>query len=379
MRIEIAERLRPFSHLPGTSFVLPGSLLSIEIFPALIRVNDLSAALPISLADIAMDIQGPVNNFTALQDLENGSLRVWGKSITGFFRYSIKALEGDEGIVISLEKTPEQGVMFSCRGKWKTAKKTSATPGEKVFFAEKALSDGCGKSGHLESTERLSLGSHKLQDWEFVRRRLSFIEIFPIWYRLGQIVKLPVSNKLAGTALLLNDCRQAIEANTPEMILPKFRHLFLAGFEGGLSPRLMDTSFQGIKYQENDLSIPPLTQSSAIILLSEGAKLIRSIFVKESDQTIHVLPAIPPEFHCGRLLNVKCGKQGLLTLEWTKKSLRCMTFSALENQKIVFTFSNHEKVCRLRSSYQDKGLAYIPGSQIDIVGGQNYWFDNFQR
>lgn len=374
MRITIAERLRPFSHLPGTSFVLPGSNLGLQIFPALIRVSDLSGELPVIMAEITLDLEGPMDGFTALQDLENGTLRVFGESSKGYFRYIVKALDEKRGIAVVIEKAPAHAIAVLCVGKWTSDKQSPILAGQTIIFSDKALSEEA-KPCSFASLERLSLGSHKQQDWELVSRRLSFTEIFPVWFRLGQMVPEPVSKQLAGVSLFLNDCREAIKRNAPQKILVEFKKVFLAGFDGVLSPRLIDTNFQGISYPDFAFQ----AEISAMTLLTEGAKLIRSLFIQEIENEIHILPSLPPEFHCGRLIDVKFGKQGALSFEWTKKSLRLMTFHALEDQKIAFFFSNHEKKCRLRNSTKDKGIVYIPGSQLEIIPGQNYWFDHFER
>jgi hypothetical protein len=340
VRIAIAERLRPFTHVPGTSFVLPGSSFNVEIFPACIRFND---------AEIALDIEGPVDGFTALQDLENGTIRVFGESQKGYFRYALEAIHEGKEIAISVEKPPANGIVFA------GADKTEP----KIIFSDKA------KSHSYASLERLSLGSHKKQDWELIMRRLSFTEIFPIWHRLGQMVP-----ELSSNDRLFANCKEAIAANAPEKILSEFKKVFLAGFTGVLTPRLIDTDHHGI-------NIPKIDFDQT--LLTEGKKLIRSLFVQEREKGIHILPALPPEFHCGRLVDAHCGKQGMLSLEWTKKSIRLMTFHALENQTITFWFADHERKCRLRSSNKDRGVDYIPGSPIEIAAGQDYWFDNFER
>lgn len=376
MRITIAERLRPFSHLPGTSFVLPGSSLNLQVFPALIHVSDLSGGFRSSLAEISLDLEGPVDGFTALLDLEKGCLCIFGKSVKGYFRYVVKAIGEGQGIAISVEKAPPSGIVFLYMGKWTLSNHEPVQAGQKIILSEKALTETSSPS--YTSLERLSLGSHKKQDWELLSRRLSFDEIFPLWHRLGQMVPKPSSSELAGVSQLLNDCKKAIEDNAPEKILPEFKKIFLAGFNGVLSPRLVDTDHQGIKYPEIDPTSILQTQISAMTLLTEGAKLIRSLFI-QGNAHVHVLPFLPPEFHCGRLINAHCGKQGNLALEWTKKSLRLMTFQALEDQKIAFSFANHEKKCRLRSSDKDRGVVYLPGSEIEIVAGQHYWFDHFER
>lgn len=373
MRLTIAERLRPFSHLPGTSFVLPGSSLVLEIYPTMIRVDDISGPLPKNLGNISFDFEGPILNFTAIQDLVNGSLSVFGDSAEGYFRYAIHSLANGTGICISLEKALRT-INIRCSEPWKISKDT-LEKGEKLILGESIQTHGAMSS--FTSTERLSLGSHKLQDWELVNRRLSFIEIFPIWHRLGQMVTKPLSDKLAGTSFLLKDCNDAILANAPDKILPHFKNIYLAGFDGVLSPRLSDTDHNGIRYPETDPS--NVNEASPLSILTEGARLIRSLFLQEIGNEVHVLPAIPPEFHCGRFLDVSCGKQGSLSIEWTKKSLRCMTFKAKEDQQIAFSFSNDEKKCRLKTSNKDKGIVYIPGNKLDVLAGQDYWFDNFER
>lgn len=377
MRLTIAERLRPFSHLPGTAFVVPGTSFSLEVFPAFIRVTDLSLTQPVVLAEISIDVSGPVEGFTVILDLENGSLGVFGTSADGYFRYSVRGVENGKGIVVAVEKSPANGVLFHSQGLWVSHNPSSIQPGGKIVFSERVMEDvvPCQFTG----LERLSLGSHKLQDWELVRRRLSFTEIFPLWFRAGQMVLQPASNELTGTALLLNDCREAIAANAPEKILAEFKKLFIAGFDGILSPRLVDSRHNGIKHHGNDFSEAPDAEASALVILTEGARLISSLFIQQEGNLIHILPSVPPEFHCGRFLDVKCGDGGLLSIEWTKKSIRCMGFIAHKDQKLAFTFSNHEKKCRLRTSTKDKGVTYIPGSELSIIAGQNYWFDNFQR
>jgi hypothetical protein len=362
MHIEIAERLRPFSHRPGTSFLLPGTTLTIEIFPAFIRIKDLSLPLPKLLKEVHLEVQGPVADFTALLDLERGEIRVFGESAKGYFRYRLHTQ--DQQVILSIEKAPhsllpegQQSPMVLCQNLNVVDIKTKT------------------KVTKPQQFERLSLGSHRKQDWELVQRRASWETIFPIWHRLGQMTPAAFVPSTTGTALLLEQCQQAIEAHAPEKILKTFRSLFLAGFEGVLSPRLVDTDFHGIIREDSQDSA---LQGSPLTLITEGAKLIRFLFVQEKEEgAVHLLPELPPEFHCGRFLNVECGKQGVLNMEWTKKAMRMMTFAALEKQRVRFLFG--QKECRLRHSYEDRGVKYISGTEIEIEPGLRYWFDSFKR
>lgn len=381
MRLEIAERLRPFSHLPGTAFLLPGTALSVAVYPTLLRIHDLANAKRLLLAEITCNLKGPIEGFTSILDLEKGELRIFGTSQQGYFRYHLKAINESAGIALHVEKVPHHPLCFQSGGIWQ-AQQATMQAGDTLLIGSKVENTLSSEttSSSTSTLERLSLGNHKQQDWELVRRRLSFDEIFPIWHRLGQLVPGIPSKKHQGTALLLDQCRERIAANAPEKILESFRALFLAGFEGVLSPRLMDTDFNGICLPYEKFLLSDGGEGvSPIVLLTEGAALIRSLFIQEELQTIRPLPALPPEFHCGRFLNVRCGEEGMMNLEWTKKSIRRMTFSAAKHQTLSFYFSNNETKCRLRSGYEDRGIVYIPGSPLEIVPDRQYWFDRFQR
>lgn len=359
--------------------MLPGTTLSVTIFPVFIRLSDISGLFPEIIAEINLGLEGPVLDFTAIQDLENSRLRVFGNSLAGYFLYTIHPLREKKGILISAEKLPNQ-ITILCAGKLK-ANKDAFNQGESITISEDVKGESAAEVAinNDGSIERLSLGSHKKQDWELVRRRLLLSEIFPVWFRLGQMSPQLDFNVYEGIPFLLQDCEGAIAGNAPEKILSSFKNLFLIGFDGILSPRSIDTEHHGIKYPNIDFSKCEKTKSSPLCLLTEGARLIRSLFLQEKRDGIHVLPALPPEFHCGRMLDLKCGNGGKLSLEWTKKSLRSMTFTASVDQTINFKFSNHEKKCRLRSSNKDKGMVYIPGTELTVIKGQDYWFDNFQR
>jgi hypothetical protein len=370
MRIEIAQRFRPFSHLPGTYFILPGTCLRLQVFPTFLKIEDLSCFMPQKCCFIHFHLKGPLDKFSILQDLEKEEIRVWGDSPAGFFRYRVKAIQAGD-IEIIVEKAPLQGVQYSYEG--------GSLMGEERIISGTRLKVVTALPLYIReprkfSMERLSLGNNKAQDWELMRRRADFAEIFPIWHALGFTV--PYSgNTLVGTSTLLEECKSLIKANSPEKILPGFKSLWLSGFEGGLSPRLHDTDFQGIINHQ----IPVNSEASPLQLLTEGMRLIRSLFIQMQHETISLLPALPPSFHCGRLLNAHCPGFGVLHMEWTKKALRRFIFSATDSGSFGFLFSQGEKSCRVRRSLADRGTQYLRGDRIEIEAGSNYWFDNFQR
>jgi len=369
MQIKIAERLHPFSHRPGTALILPGTSLRLQIFPACVRVDDLSEADPVNLSTIFFDIRGPLEDFTIVQDLEKGNIRVWGWSSDGYFCYRMAPLKNEPGIIFNIEKTPQAGVACLCSGLWQLRGSLPAKSGDSLVLIPKAASSSTGEKWQMPLLERLSLGNHKAQDWDLIKRREDFTEIFPLWHRLG----LTVPPQVPSSVPLLENCQHSLERNSPEHILPQFYKLFLAGFEGLLVPRRSDTDFQGITEASKEMNGSPL------FLLTQGAHLIRFLFVQGKQEELELLPSLPPEFHCGRFIHVKCENFGVMSMEWTKKSLRRIVFQASVSRRLFLKFCQGEKRCRLRLSESDRGAHYLNEAPLDVVAGQNYWFDNFER
>lgn len=76
--IMIKERLAPFSHAYGTLSLIPGTQYAVEIYPALIRVYDLSRSDKLLVKEVTLPLIGPLFPFTVQQDLEKGCIKVFG-------------------------------------------------------------------------------------------------------------------------------------------------------------------------------------------------------------------------------------------------------------------------------------------------------------
>lgn len=365
MRIEIAERLKPFSHLPGSKVILPGSSLRLQVYPARVVIEDLQESIPKQISIIDFKVKGPLDRFTVQQDLEKGYVQVWGWSQNGFLRYRIAALQENNGITLNVDKCPEKVLEGFIQGRWADEKLSIQQGAAQIF--------GTGETKYqISHMDRLSLGCSKAQNWESIWHRLDCTQIFPIWHRLGQMVPSKKCNDEGGTLSLLSEIKEAIDSPERDRMLPHFQRLLLTGFESMLSPRLFDSGYHGIELPNVSNDCSPLT------LLSKGAEIIRSLFIQESEETIHLLPALPPEFHCGRLLGVPL-LTGEISIEWTKKAIRRVVFSASETKKVVIHCSKGERACRIRIGNSSSGISYKSGTELDIVAGQNYLFDNFER
>lgn len=363
MRLTIAERLRPFSHLPGTYCLLPASSLALKIFPALIILEDLQVGMPKQLVAIDLQIKGPLKNFLVIQDLEKGNVRVEGKSENGFIRYLCR-IDSQKNFQIRIEKSPEEGIVSNFLNR--------------TLKSSDCIEIGCGEAiGFIQTDEkeRLSLGCHKKQEWELIKRRLSMEEIFPLWFSLGQwIPSLPLIEK-KGMFHFLAECEEAIHAKKPEGILPVFEKLFLAGFEGIFVPHLHDSLHQGFAPTESN----PNFEGSSLPLLTIGKELIRSLFIKEEKEGIHFLPALPPQFHSGRMTGIVISKVGKIDFEWSKKLLRRIIFHSSETKEVNFHFQPALKTFRLRESGELKGRRVKCGDFFLTTSNSIYYLDNFEK
>jgi hypothetical protein len=320
MKITIAERLHPFSHQTGAKFLLPGTSWSVQVFPTRLDFSDLEGKSdPFFLS---FDFTGPIREFTAELDLEHGHLRVFGRTGHGYMCYQIYTKS--DALWLTMEKLPGEGVI--CR-RSSPAESISLSKGESMIVC--LLPKDQEK---IASAERLSLGMHKAQDWDLICRRLDCKEIFPHWFLLGSLSpeKNNTFEETEGNFPLLHACKRKIEQGEKESVLQAFENLFLAAFEGVLVPRLIDSEHQGIlpKSENTPLCISPMP------LLIEGGKCIRSLFIQEREGELSLLPCLPPQFHCGRMIRARTCSNEVLDFEWTKKFLRSVLIRSESDKQI---------------------------------------------
>lgn len=321
-KIEIAQRLNPFCHLPGTACLIPYSPWQVEAYPALFRFTNLETG---KTHELALETKGPVLDFTVELNLEKGCVVIFGRSERGYQRFSVGMEEG--GIRVVSEKGRHKMVL----------------PAEGFM--------------RCQPKERLSLGSHKSLDWELVRRRRDLSEIFPVWFRLGQMVP-EIALKNEGAAVLLKSCGK-LEVG------PQFTNLFMAGFHGILAPRLADDDHQGI-IEDSKTSGCPLG------LLWEGSKFIRALFFREESGGFAFLPFLPPAFHAGRMVNIATSKGDAIDLEWSKKLLRRAVIRPGSTRLASFSFQRSIKSFRVRGERHDAAAPFM------LEKGKTVYLDRFE-
>lgn len=349
MRINVADRFRPFSNHPGAACILPGSFLKFQFFPAKFKVFNAAEASSPLIGDYAVNIQGPVTDFTVQLDLEKGLLKVWGHSPKGYFRYTITSAEEGKGFLVSIDKSPVPQLIYP------------------------AMPSPSGAGLHISPQfETLSLGVNKKQEWQHILERCSLPEILPIWFRAGQFLPSNIVPTYSGTASLLKSIEASIKSGDIVQTSSSLTDLFLSGMQGVFAPRLTDEDFQGFQLP----SVPDREPGSPLYLLSHGASLIRSLFIQQNKSHISILPHLLPQLQCGRMTNIHCSGVGLLELEWRKKSVRRMILHSETEAELHFIFQKGIKHYRLR---QGKDIQKMnAGTPIKVFAEKEYLFDNFQ-
>ncbi len=326
MQIKIAERLRPFTSLPGQMVPIPKTHFSVKVYPEKVELYSLLQTNPQLVETITFSLKGPVTAFTVILDLEKEKIGVTGKESRGYFHYEILAQNAP---FIELKKAP-LGFKFLCDP---CCLKEEVTP-----FLKTRLSLGCSKKG----------------DMSLIYRRKMMEEVVPYWLFLGQMIpSLPF--KKEGTCSLID--KLSFEGG--------LKALFLAGFEGVFCPRSFDSDYQGF-------DLPPLTcEQSPLPILSEGAKRILSLFVRE-EKELFLLPDVPKEFHCGRLLDAPFSI-GRISLEWSKKQLKKVLIVPDRDAEIKLQFPKELKSVRFQKSRVSLPLV------LQCKANETIQLDRFER
>lgn len=337
MKLKIFEKLRPFSHSPGCSYVLPRTSLVFTIYPTLVKWHDLSD--PGNSGELRVRVTGPVKGFTSQLDLERGLITVWGHATEGHYKFRIQP--NNRSFVI----TKLKDVIIDGDYKESTSKESPLTQ------------------------ERLYLGVSKKQEWETLDRRCDLKELLPIWYSLSQQVPTEVC---AESTSLYEQCKILIEQKDRVNIGTSVRSLYQSAFGQVFVPRLHDEDHQGFV-------LPAFSATTPLAILSAGRELIRSLFISFHNHSIDILPALPTEFHCGKLIKVRAKDYGEIDIEWTKKTVRRLIFRCEKDVELQFNFQNHLRSFRLRR-LGDRAFKSIDCAEgLSFTSGQTYLLDNFRK
>lgn len=318
-KIAIDERLRPFSHTPGTACLIPGTCVAIQAFPMRLQINEHT---------VPLDLIAPVKDFTLQQDLEKNCVFVFGKAKEGFFKLRITG--NTSGIDIHVEKGNLKGQHIEM---------------EIPFFLASPV-------------ERLSLGSHKALNWD---KPKTLRELLPPLFSLSQKIPEIPPQPLRGTARLLElpkekgDLAQGLES------------FFKAAFTQILVPRLFDDQYQGLCPNEP-------AEGNPCFLIQEGGKMVRRLFFEQNQRRVKLLPQPLAPLDAGRLIGIKAPGIGEFDIEWSKKSLRRVILRASATGDIIFELRQEIKSFRINRKWKAKS-----SEPLLVKEGNTYYLDRFQK
>ncbi len=364
MKIQITETMRPFSHLPGASALLPKSLWKVTAFPALLVLQGPCG----EKITICLQLAEKMSAFVLFLDLMRGEIEMSGRVGAEFLRLIVKVEE--KKICLEVKKAPKNGV--ACR--LKTQVSTTLAPDSQLFSGQKFYFIVDLPDFPCRSLERLSLGVHKKQDIDLIRRRGDLKEILPLWFLLSQWLSFPPTDRREGIALLLGSCEEKKDKENIMGMKKDLHLLWESGFSSLFVPRLVDESHLG-PFEE----YTPSSRASAFVLVSDGAKIIRSLFFEQKANELHLLPHLLPSFISGRLTNIQCDSLGLLDMEWRGKMPRRVSFSARKTAKLQLIAPKEIKTFRMRRSMQDRGSRVANGATLSVEEKNCYFFDRFEK
>lgn len=313
MKIEISSKLRPFSHLPGTSVLLPSTTVVFTIYPAEIIIRD--------FGKVSLDVVGPVLDFTIQQDLERREIHVFGTTKRGYIHYKIRAIEGGFEFCIIKDKTNSL-----------------------LFEPQKYSCDSMA----AKAVERLSFGVHKSQNWDLVNQRLDLKEILPHLFSLGQL--LPVKRELP-------------------IRFEDFLELYLACFDGIMAPKIKKNLGVLIskEIEDNPFSVlPSFTKAIRTLFVQEAGE---KLFI------LPKLPPSFPCGRMITIEIAK--GLALLNLEWTKKKIFKVMIKAKATVRLEIHFPSNVHQFRVRSTIKERGVQKPNGTHLEIDEGKTLFLDRF--
>lgn len=371
MKIAIARRLRPFSHQPGVTCLLPQSTWQVCVFPTRIEMMPVGGEEKEKVV-LHLCLQGPVDRFTLELDLERGYLRVFGQTQKGYLSYEIRRTASN--IVLFVDKCPADFAIAS---------NGAVCFPLRLLKAKEELSlisiDQMPLSKSKGFAPRLCFGVHKAQEWEGIWRRSDLKEIFPFLLRLSDWV--PSVQKPfvpSGTFSLLQQCIERGPLESSNSLATLFSQWLKVAFSDMLIPRWKDADFQGIFSDHEEAKM----MGSPLSLLKEGGQLIRSLFFQEQPLEWSFLPTLLPCFPAGRFTDIMTEKGERICLEWSKHRLQKAIIQTAGSRAVQLCLPKEITSVRIRYSLKDRGrlVSVVDGRMsIDLPEAKLLFLDRFTK
>ena len=351
-RIEIRQKLRPYSSLAGIEVPYPSIGRVFQIYPTKVFIDKNEET------ELAVDwkFSKPVQKITTFFNLIQAKVEVYLDFEKGVLHYEL--YENAKGLVLAPVRNTMGGASIKVDGS--LFKKVALN--KEVLLLPTVQKEGGSK-------EILSLGSHKKQEIEGLLKREDFKEILPILFSLGQMCEVSSIKQAVGHLKVLKEVKKLIESSEHDLILPHLKPLLHSAFSGLFVPHLEDIFYwRGGEELKN--------APSSFTLLRELYQLTRSLFIQSNKKELFFLPHLPKELFCGRLLQVE-ERDLLIDIEWTKKSLRRMRIKALEDVSLQLHFQKPIQKCRV--SVNNKPIVFKNKQRLIFEKSKTYIFDRFEK
>jgi hypothetical protein len=293
--------------------------------------------------------------------VEEGAVKVFGMSLHGYFRYFLK--QEQQGLFLILDRLPSSGMVVSFSG---LAEKFHA--GAKIALSTKK------PQPFSPSLERLSLGVNKALDMSKIKRRQDLKELLPLWLAVG--FKIPTVDCAGGQGfaeMALCQLEQSIARGDSSEALKLLKVLYLAGFEGIFTPRMVDEEYQGITSDALFTS-----KGSSLQLLSRSAAAIRSLFFQGNKEGVSLLPCLPKGFVSGVYKGVVNPSGHTIDMAWSKGYLRMAVITPSCPGSLQLSLQKNIKSFRVRKSLKDRGSFIKAGDSVDFSCIHPLFLDRFE-
>lgn len=334
MRIEIAQRYKPFLYTPGSCVLIPGTFFSARVYPGRVELYYKDKIYK----EISLLIKGPISHFLILLDLEKWKMTVSGKEKEGFFRYHIW---GENNKLHLLQDKGREPLfpppLVAAQAPFLLAEEITTFP---------------------KNSLRLALGVNKKLHWGRVKERNALEEILPIWLQAG--LPYQISDK-DPSALHL----PSLPSDGKKERLLAF---FQAGFSDLFVPRIKDKEYQNI-FPDNRLP-----WEDPFTILAHGALSTLSIFCVNDENKVYFQT---PIFHSGRMTHFETDL-ATIAIRWSGFRHKMITLSAKKKGNIFLYFPKNVQSFRLRKNRNEKGIRISNGNAIAIEKNLCYCVDRLE-
>jgi hypothetical protein len=352
--IKIKQKFSLISHELGTSFLVLNTSYYVKIFPGLLIFKDLRSKDEFK---IFLKFNGPVKNFTILQNLYNGDIEVNFHSKDGYLAYKI--LTEKNNVYLYFDRISIKDLEIDFKGLKKIFSK------EKIKLPIKVISD-------LKPEEILFFGIHKKQDLELIKRRENLQEILPFIFLCSQFFPDLESVRPLREKCLLKEVENMIQKKQKQNLDEILLAVNKAHFFDAFVPRSNDEDYQNIIEDIDEKKVNPLA------MLRKCFHTIKSMFIEYNLNEISILPCLPVIFYHGKALNLKT-LIGSFDIEWSKKLLKKLIFKPIKDVSFKLVLQPQIKNFRMRSLKNEKGKTLKNKDFLSLQKNKIYFFDKFQK